>query len=285
MKCAPSDWFHRCESEATKLMFELTEEAYYKVKPLLEGGHLHPEILSIIDRNNPGWIFVDQLVSPKTALVWSKGMQGFYLVGDHSNDTFNRGLDSYITNSIAPRMKELDVNFFEVSAQHDGWKLESLFSLREIHQWEQLVFKLLHVPPVSQDSQMKIVNLRSQEWENPELMNIEFVRRDINQFWSSLDEFRNKGYGFIAIEGLELVAMCYSSFVTEDMHAIGIETLAEHQNKGVGTHIAGLLVKEIKDNGYIPYWDCSLDNEASRKLAIRLGFEQVHQYTCSGFGI
>ena len=177
------------------------------------------------------------------------------------------------------------MDHFEVSGHHDKWNLESMFNSRKIHQWGQLVFQLLHKSPVSIDKGIKTVNLRSQEWENQTLNNIEFVKKDIDLFWSSKDDFLNKGYGFIAIEGLEIIGMCYSSFVTRDTHAIGIETLPQYRNKGVGTHLASLLVKEIVENGFTPYWDCSSDNEASKNLALRLGFKQVHQYKCSGYAI
>ncbi|MNI29740.1 GNAT acetyltransferase [compost metagenome] len=97
-------------------------------------------------------------------------------------------------------------------------------------------------------------------------------------FWSSIDDFKEKGYGFAAVDGMEIVGVCYSSFVTQDTHAVGIETAPHFHNRGVGTHIGAQLVEEILNHGFTPYWDCSLDNEASRKLAARLGFKQVHHY-------
>lgn len=93
-------------------MLELSQQDFIEVKPLLTGALIHPEILSIIEGNNPGWIFVDQLVTPKSALVWSKGMQGFYIIGDHTNEIFIKSLDSYVSSHIAPRMKKLGLEYF-----------------------------------------------------------------------------------------------------------------------------------------------------------------------------
>lgn len=266
-------------------MYELSQEAFYNVKPLLQSGHPHPEILSIIACNNPGWIFVDQVKSPRSALVWSKGMQGFYLIGDHTNHAFVSVLDDYISSNITPRMRELGMDYFEVSGHHDKWNMESIFVSREIQQFEQLVFTRLHKPFVSENKQIKTINLRSHEWDNQELTNKEFAQNDLDLFWNSKEDFLQKGYGFAAIEGSEIIGICYSSFVTQDTHAIGVETLAPHQGKGVGTHLASLLVNEMIENGFTPYWDCSLNNEASKKLALRLGFQQTHQYKCSSFAI
>lgn len=266
-------------------MHELPQDCFYKVEPLLEGGHLHPEILSIIKGNNPGWIFADQIIQPRSALVWSQGIQGFYLIGDHTNQAFIHSLDDSISNNLVPRMRELGLDHFEVSGHHTMWNMEEIFASRDLYQFEQMVFKLFHKPPVLKNKKIQTMNLRLQDWENTGLIHLELVKENIDLFWSSKDDFTNKGYGFAAIKGSEVMGVCYSSFITPDTHAIGIETLPQHQNNGVGTHLANLVVEEMLANGLTPYWDCSLDNEASKKLALRLGFQQVHQYKCYGFAI
>ncbi|WP_081481681.1 GNAT family N-acetyltransferase [Paenibacillus elgii] len=105
----------------------------------------------------------------------------------------------------------------------------------------------------------------------------------MDRFWETQEDFYNKGYGYAAIEGSTIIGVCYSSFVTKETHAIGIETDPQHHKRGVGTYLASLVVKEIARNGFSSYWDCSQSNEASNKLALRLGFQQVHQYKCAGF--
>jgi RimJ/RimL family protein N-acetyltransferase len=266
-------------------MHEIFQEDYYKVKPLLKGEHLHPEILSMIEGNNQGWIFVDQLESPKSALVWSKGIQGFYLIGDHTNQTFIHSLDSYVTSHIVSRMKELGLEHFEVSGEHDQWNLELMFPSRKLYPFEQMVFKLLHKTPTAMTNRFRIINLKTLDWMNLDLEHIELVHENIDLFWSSKKDFADKGYGYAAIEGSKIMGVCYSSFVTQDTHAIGIETLPEFQKQGVGTYLASLVVEDVHDNGFIPYWDCSLDNEGSKKTALRLGFQQVNKYKCAAFAI
>jgi hypothetical protein len=56
-------------------MFELSRNHYYKAIPLHENGHPHPEVQSILENNNPGWVFSDRADTPKAALVWSKGTE------------------------------------------------------------------------------------------------------------------------------------------------------------------------------------------------------------------
>lgn len=112
-------------------MHELSQEEFHKVKSLLEEGFMHPEIISIIEHINPGWIFVDQIKKPKSALVWSKGIEGFYLIGDHTNEVFLYHLDNYVHSIVEPRMREHSLSHFEISGHHNNWDMKSIFPLKE----------------------------------------------------------------------------------------------------------------------------------------------------------
>jgi len=266
-------------------MYELVREEFHRVKPLLKGGHLHPECVSVIELNNPGWIFVDAEKNPKSALIWSKGIRGFYLVGDHRNEAFVRMLDDFIKKDVEPRMRESQLNHFEVSGHHDEWNLESIFPARKLYAFEQLVYSMMAKSSVRQSNEIATINLKTDDWDNAGFQNTELINNHLRLFWSSIDEFKQKGFGYATVEGKHITGVCYASFVTKDTHAIGIETNGHHRNKGVGTHLASQLVEELQRNGFTPYWDCSLDNEPSKKLAERLGFKLIHRYTCRGFEI
>ncbi|MBD3920599.1 GNAT family N-acetyltransferase [Paenibacillus sp. PR3] len=53
----------------------------------------------------------------------------------------------------------------------------------------------------------------------------------------------------------------------------------------MGTTLASRVIHDIVQNGCTCYWDCSLSNEASNKLALRLGLKQIHHYQCLGFSL
>jgi GNAT superfamily N-acetyltransferase len=212
-------------------------------------------------------------------------MQGFYLIGDHTDEDFVRNLDSYIKRIVEPRMREVSLSHFEVSGHHDEWSMESIFPTRSLYKFEQLVFSLVKEPRVQRNKKFEIINLKTDAWENRGIKNIKLIHRHLGLFWSSQGDFKEKGFGFAAVDKDEILGVCYSSFVTHDTHAIGVETMPQFQNNGVGSHLTSLLVEEIVNHGFIPYWDCSLDNESSKKLAERLGFDLIHRYTCYSFGL
>ncbi|MCM3782179.1 GNAT family N-acetyltransferase [Neobacillus mesonae] len=180
------------------------------------------------------------------------------------------------------------MDYFEVSGHHANWNLSSLFASREPQQsWDQIVYESsgFEANMMKPSGDFRAVNLRSQEWKIRDFANKKFVYDHINQFWETEGDFDQKGYGYAAIEDSEVVGVCYSSFVTKEKHAVGIETLPKRLQRGVGTHLASLVVNDIVQNGYSCYWDCSLSNEASNKLALRLKFKRIHQYQCLGFSV
>jgi len=60
-----------------------------------------PEIQAIIEGNNPGWVFVDDLMSPTAALVWAQGIQGFYLIGDSDSKIFLEELNTFTDRELS----------------------------------------------------------------------------------------------------------------------------------------------------------------------------------------
>lgn len=148
-----------------------------------------------------------------------------------------------------------------------------------------MVWKLINEPQTVNWKEIKTINLNTNEWGKKDYLNKDLIYNHIELFWSSQADFEKNGYGYAAVDANEIIGVCYSSFVTQDTHAIGIDIAPRFQNKGIGTHLANLIVNEIYHNGFTPYWDCSIDNEASKKLAERLGFILMHQYTCTGFDL
>jgi RimJ/RimL family protein N-acetyltransferase len=70
----------------------------------------------------------------------------------------------------------------------------------------------------------------------------------------------------------KLASTAYSAFILEKKLEIGIETLEEFRGKGYAYHTCCALIGHCIENGLEPVWACKLENNASFRLAQKLGF-------------
>jgi len=258
---------------------ELSNDKYYKVDNLFKSDKF-PEATSVIKKNNPGWVFVDDINSPKSALIFSKGMGGFYLMGDYTNIEFKNELLFFI-EGIYSRLNSIGINWIEISGVTNEWNkiIQEVFSSKNLSKDKQLVYKIKNDTPISEESvgNIRLVNKHTFDLE---ISNINFVKKEIQKFWGSIDDFLNKGICNYYLLGNEIVSICYSGFVKDSIHTIGIETLENHRRKGYGYKVAQMFLKECKMKDIQPHWDCSEDNNGSKYLAEKLGLKKEYDYIC-----
>ena len=99
-----------------------------------------PEALAIIEGNNPGWVFVDDLNTPRAALVWARGIAGFYVIGDADSAVFLKELDAHTEQVLKPRLHDLGLAWFEISGD-ESWNpvIENAFEKRNLESSQQWV--------------------------------------------------------------------------------------------------------------------------------------------------
>ena len=73
-------------------------------------------------------------------------------------------------------------------------------------------------------------------------------------------------------DGGRLAAVAACSNDGERMWQIGVDVLAEHRNKGLGTRVVRALAAETEKQGYCPYYCCAWSNVASMRTARAAGF-------------
>lgn len=266
------------------MIYEIEQSQFKNISHLLVGDRCNPEIKAVVELNNPGWIFVDNPIEPKTAVVWSKGIKGFYFVGDEDNSQFNNYINDYIENIIIPRAKELGLSSFECSGISDKWDdtIQELFSKRKLQKSYQCVYRFKNFKSYSfieedVDESYKIVRIGN-ELINSSLDNKDFLTSEILLFWNSLEDFFDKGIGVCAMDGKVIASRCTSGFVSGNIQTINIETLQGYRRKGLGKKTAIEFLKYCKENKYEPYWECMKKNTASAFLAESIGFSKDYEY-------
>ena len=91
-------------------------------------------------------------------------------------------------------------------------------------------------------------------------------------FWRDAEQFLAHGGGWCARRDGVVGAMVFASFPYCDGVEIGIETRPEHRGQGLGAAVAAAMIDDLLARGTTPVWSCRRGNEASFRLATRLGF-------------
>lgn len=266
------------------MISELNHNDFHKCLGIInEQGQL--EAKAIITGVNPGRVFVDNLITPKSGLIWLGNNDGFIFIGDESNEQFNSTINAFIDHVIKPEAKNIGLTWFEGIGNHQNWNntIEMLFKHRKLGSWLQKVYMLKKEnykqeskPVLEQGYSVHKINKRF--YENNTIRNIAFLHAKILEFWSAPESFFSKGIGYCIVYNNEIVSVCFSGFVVDHFHCIDIETLENHRGKKLAQIVAHSFVKDCFENNMVPYWDCMEVNKPSIAVAENLGFCNTFNY-------
>ncbi len=271
------------------MISELPQRAFEHVLPLYDENRcLSIEPWAIIQRRNPGRAFVDNTERPTTALVWSQGIEGFYLLGNPNNRDFNRSLSRLFDTIIAPEAMEIGYQWCEISGGDPSWNpvIETVFADQRLSSWQQSVYLY---PGTQLKPGYPALPAGFRLATADEVLNTDKASQDsllasaIQRYWTSQAAFSQHGVGYCALHEDEIASVCFVSFRTHDVCALGIETLKQHRQKGLGKAVGAATVQEVLAKAKRPYWDCSADNRASAATAGSVGLEKAWEYTCYGY--
>lgn len=268
------------------MIIELKKSEFYKCKDLLvEHGQL--EAKAIVAGVNPGRIFVDDVASPTSGLIWLGNNDGFLFIGNESNEEFNTELNHFIDTVIIPEARKVGLTWFEGVGNHAKWDetIKQVFAYRHLGSWNQRVYMLQSNDykgklALTIDREYTIAKVSETLLKNSDqsITNIEFLHSTILEFWASFESFFNDGMGYCVVYKNKIVSVCFSGFVHDNVHCIGIETLEEHQGKKLAQKVALTFVEDCLENNLVPYWDCMESNKPSIAIAEKLGFVNVFNY-------
>lgn len=268
------------------MITELDRPDFHRLESLLDESVLGIEARAVIRGNNPGWISVDFAERPRSALVWSRGIEGFYLLGDPENSAFVNSLGLYVEQLIRPRARELGLDWFEVSGCSEGWDaaIERAFKNRKWNRSVQCIYRLpasWRSDPCENDPAVHRID--GHLFAQTDLTHLDFLRSKIDLFWDSPGEFFAKGIGFCVVRENRIASVCMSGFVAKEIYVIDIETVEEYRRCGLGYSAGKAFIDHCSENHLMPHWDCMQTNTASASLAEKLGLTRVSEYSLYGF--
>ncbi|SER75678.1 GNAT acetyltransferase [Gracilibacillus ureilyticus] len=266
------------------MIVELKNEQFYLCRHLLNRqAHLEP--ISVINQTNPGRVFVDDNTNPTSGMVWLGNNDGFIFFGNPHNEKFNQYIDPFIDQFLVEEAKKVDLDYMEAIGNSKDWNttLEKVFKKRNHGNWNQRVYTLKNYEYLDKtepniELEYKIQKLDNRILTSVDLTNLDTLKENILESWSTIDDFCSKGIGFCIIVDNEIASYCYSNFVAGSVHCIAIETMEKYQGNKLAQKVAHTFVKECFIHKKLPYWDCMEDNDPSVAVAERLGFKSYFRY-------
>ncbi len=273
-------------------MIKLDIENYLRVIPLIQNTDMNTLFaLSVLEGKVGGEVYVDDLATPKSFYIQhSYGMA--FLYGVTSKEEFYVLLKTHMLNLNNERIK------FEWLQVYPP----SLYSKIDAMLGDKLIKKKLNEPydqSYLPEEEKKVLEYQRINFAFHKDKFLEFKKSLVNKncrivttsegifnqlegsvipkyFWKDSREFMNHGIGYtLLLENDFPASTAFSSYLIEDKLEIGIETHSKYHGRGFAPYVCSKLIDYCMEHGYEPVWSCNSGNIGSRKLAHKLGFEEV----------
>lgn len=254
------------------------------IKHLFIDPELAPLLHAIWEGNSLAQIWTDDKSNPKSVFLWDKANNVFYLSGNYDNRQFNSDLSELLVHKVIPELRLEQRTHFRLRTTSEDWisQLSNIFIKANLKAGRYMFFSLkASANPSWKDkipAGFKLELIDEDFLLNSRYDNIGFVMREIRQMWPSIDRFINRGFGFSLVTSSKVVSWCTSEYMSKHRCGIGIETLQEHQNRGLATIAASAFVEHSLRRNIKPHWECNVENLASRRVAEKVGFVKEQDY-------
>lgn len=257
--------------------FEVPMDRLEDYATLFPGRQLALLRQSVSAGNTIARLWVGSAVSPvDTAILWDFGNKGLYVGGDCSSNASGDALGRFMREELAAIAHAAGMNRYSVRALTSTAAVAVNHALGNRASMDKR--KLFHELPCAAGTiggglplDVTFVNI-DRRLLNAGLVNGERVAAEARWMWPSVDRFAAQGWGVAAVIHGELVCWCTSEYVGALQCGIGIETISAYQKRGVATATAARFVDEALRRGKSPCWECDSENEASLRVAQKLGF-------------
>lgn len=266
------------------MIYKLAKLEFEKVRNLFKELDFNLIIKAVIENTSPGRIFVDNLMSPRTAFLCSA--EGYYLAGNWNNRGFNNSLNKMIVEKIfTGNTVRKDESEISLCFNPDIWeeKLSIIFQGRlpiktvrrhyvctklKVADWQDQIPNGFSIHRI--DGQI----LNRSDLEIPDHVT---DWTEIN--WGSKSNYLESGFGFCMLHGKRIVSWSIADCASDDACEIGIHTANDYRRRGLATLTAAAAVEYCLSNGFkMVGWHCEETNLGSRGVAEKVGFELERKY-------
>lgn len=232
----------------------MKEELYLEYAKNSSSNKVYP--MSIVEELQDGSIIPDDENNIKAVLFWH--YSGFaYLSGDVSETFLQKLYEDYY-------LSESERRFILIT---DNPKVTQFFSNKDDlvldRRMEYSFDSLLHK---EFKCDFRIERIDESNYDR-------IQGRIIPSFsWSGKEQFLKNGFGYVALDGEQVIAIAFSAAVSSEEIDIGVETDEHYQHKGLAKALANKMCREVISMGKKPVWAHAATNEGSKYTALAVGF-------------
>jgi RimJ/RimL family protein N-acetyltransferase len=249
-------------SKAQRSVYELAPAQFGTVAGLYAPVWFdRAQIDSALEGRQQARVFVDRLPEPRAAMVCHG--YDYYPAGDPESPDLRRFI------AEAPGEAGVFASFYGYCPADPAWEAALLAD----HVLQRIVRRtflyLAKVAPTAQLGTEYVLRLPD----------VELARRidaeldeHITLTWGSYEAFASAGLGCCVLKDGQVVSAAFPASVSAHHADISVATLPAVRRRGLAEVACATVIAQYLAGGRTVAWDTDDDNEASARLALRLGF-------------
>lgn len=263
-------------------MTAFPQSSYELIRPLFLGMDIHLIGRSILAKQTPAQIFVDNNENPKA--LFAQAGHRYILAGDSEIDSFNLGIRKLFTNVIYPRAAAQGQEGFAIYYDSPEWEQkmdailtgkETIHADREYYVCKELKYKWQNFIPEGFQLHMVDADLLAKT----DLKHLNTLKEEMTSERPNVDDFLAKSFGVCAIYENELAGWCLSEYNADHRCEVGIETTSDYRQRGIATALTLAFLEHAFSHGINEVgWHCFKRNEPSGRTASKAGFNKICDY-------
>lgn len=260
------------ESWEGDFMIELPEHEYCHVYDWIRNSEPFRNVFvySVLDRNQPGRVYVNDRSRPTAGIIVHRG-GCYYVFGTLSDADFNLALIAFLRNPAH------HASFYDLYMASGDWHALLASALEgQVVPLTRTHYRLdddrAAFEPADIPAPYRISRIDSQSYDAYRSS----VDATYDLLWTSGETYLQHAFGInITDADGGFASVCNTFFVGGGLIAPDIITFDKHRRQGLAAAACAHFIRASRERGLTPYWDCDRGNEASNRLARRLGFEKV----------
>ncbi len=266
--------------QENNMLNELIPSQYSSVLPLFSPLDFNLVIPSVVEGNTPAWVYADDPVNPRTALIWDR--QDAILVAGEADRPTRQALREIILERIAANARKRGIPEFALLCT-PSWEPFIPDLLPDLAP-RTAARKSYRLDPANFCRPGQIVDgftlIRIDDGLlNSHLAHLDDVRGWIDSFWHEPQDFLHTGYGYCAVQNDTIASWSLTVFAAGSARELGLATVPEFRRRGLATQVAAACLEHGLAHEQVLHWHCWAENRPSARIAKELGFSLEREYS------